>query len=184
MTKRVEPKVFDSISFGQEKRWGSHNYLPPSKLETRPEHQSSQVTGYKAYVEFMAKIEKEESQSAEKQINEYMRKFDQRFKENKELGLAEKDAIPYMTDFDGDVPMSGTLRPNDEQRAFQARFNPNVAMDFVTPSAKQIALQNVSMFMLNELYWREEVDAQVRAEVEAELPNQVKIVEEASKIAN
>lgn len=44
-------------------------------------------------------------------------------------------------------------------------------MDFVTPSAKQIALQNVSMFMLNELYWREEVDAQVRAEVEAELPN-------------
>ena len=40
--KRTElfkkPKIIDSVAFGQEGRWGDHNYIPPSKLETRLEH--------------------------------------------------------------------------------------------------------------------------------------------------
>jgi len=131
-----KPKVVDSVMLGQQDRWGAHNYIPPSKLETRPEHRKSQVTGYKAYVEFMDKIEKEEAEKGEKAINEYFAKFDKRYRENVALGLQNEDALPYMSEYEGDKPLIGAKRSNDDQREFLAMYNPEVAMDMVTPTAK------------------------------------------------
>lgn len=129
----------------------------------------------------MNKIEKEEAEKGEKALNEYFAKFDKRYRENVALGLQDKDALPYMSEYDGERPLMGAPRSNDHQREFLAMYNPDVAMDMVTPTAKQIAIQNVTMYMLNELFWREEIDAQMRQQLEQEMPEVIKQAEKETR---